>query len=84
MNKIINTCIISICMLLLAACSDASGARHTLDNAGYTNVNITGYDFFACSQDDVFSTGFTATNPKGKYVEGTVCSGLLKGSTIRF
>ena len=30
------------------------------------------------------SAGFIAINPQGKVVEGTVCSGVFKGATIRF
>ena len=39
---------------------------------------------FGCSEDDTFSTKFSATNAKGERVGGAVCSGWLKGSTIRF
>ena len=31
-----------------------------------------------------YATGFIAINPQGKVVEGTVCSGVFKGATIRF
>ncbi len=69
----------------LTGCIDATGATSTLENAGYEDVKITGYNFFACGQDDFYHTGFTAKNVKGKTVEGTVCSGLLfKDSTIRY
>lgn len=71
--------------LALAGCSDASTATRALQDAGYSDIQTTGYSFFSCGQDDTFATGFTATNPAGRRVSGTVCSGLLfKGATIRF
>lgn len=54
-----------------------------LQNEGYTNIHLTGYDAFGCADGDVFSTGFTATNSNGKEIRGVVCGGYLKGYTIR-
>ena len=69
----------------LSGCTNSSDAHRALENSGYTDVQITGYDFFACSGDDFFHTGFTAKNLNGVEVQGTVCSGLLfKNATIRF
>lgn len=69
----------------LSACSDAPTAKRTLEKAGYTDIQTTGHKFFTCGEDDTFSTGFRAKNPRGDTVEGAVCSGLLfKGATIRF
>lgn len=69
----------------LGGCTNNSDAYRALDNAGYSDIKTTGYSWFACGQDDWYSTGFTATNPKGKVVSGTVCSGVFtKGATIRF
>lgn len=77
------TCILFV--VALSACTNADNATKVLSNAGYTNIQITGYNFFACSEDDKVHTGFTATAQNGNKVEGTVCSGLLfKNSTIRF
>ena len=55
-----------------------------LQKQGYTNIEITGYEFGACAEEDVFHTGFIAVSPTGYVVGGVVCSGLMKGSTIRF
>lgn len=69
----------------LAGCTDADNAHRILENSGYDNVQITGYNWFGCSEDDFQHTGFTATGPTGKPVSGTVCSGIFfKNSTIRF
>jgi hypothetical protein len=71
-------------VLLLTACVDDSTSREVLGNAGYSDIEITGYEWGACSDSDNFSTGFKAKNPKGKKVSGVVCCGLLKRCTIRF
>ncbi len=59
-------------------------ARKALRDAGLKPVKVGGYSFFACGKDDTFSTQFTATNAQGQTVTGTVCSGWLKGKTVRF
>lgn len=68
----------------LAGCTDKPSAERTLTRAGYTDIDVGGYGFFACGEDDTFSTNFTAKNPQGQQVEGTVCGGWLKKDTIRF
>ncbi len=73
-----------VCALALTGCTRADKAQSTLEDQGYTDIHMTGYAFFACSSDDTFHDGFTAKSPSGKTVEGVVCGGLLKGSTIRF
>ena len=70
--------------LMTAACTDPKGASEALQNEGFDNVQMTGYRVWGCSDDDDFHTGFTATNAKGRPVSGVVCSGFLKGSTIRY
>lgn len=67
----------------LAGCSDPAGARKALEGAGYTDIEITGVAWTGCGQDDYEETGFKAKGPSGKQVEGAVCSGWPKGSTIR-
>jgi len=71
--------------LMLASCTSETDASRALTAQGFTNVEVTGYDFFACSKDDFYHTGFTAKNTQGTKVTGTVCSGLLfKSATIRY
>lgn len=67
----------------LTACTSADEATRALNSAGYTNIQITGFKLFGCSEDDTFRTGFKATGKDGNPVEGTVCSAFLKGATIR-
>lgn len=76
--------VLLILAFALAGCSDRQGAIKSLDNAGYTNISITGVNVFSCSEGDIYRTAFKAKNINGKYVTGTVCAGMLKGSTIRF
>lgn len=71
-------------VFLIAGCTSPESATRALQNSGYTDIHITGYRFLSCSEDDTFRTGFVATNiASGKQVQGTVCSGFLKGATIR-
>lgn len=71
-------------ILLLSACSSSSDANKALKANGFTEIKTFGRAFFACSEGDTFATKFQATNAKGERVTGTVCSGWLKGSTIRY
>lgn len=74
-----------IAALLLAGCTSENDAMRALQADGYKDIRLTGYDWFACSKDDTFHTGFTATNRDGKKVSGVVCSGLIfKSATIRY
>lgn len=69
----------------LAACTQPNNAQSLLESQGYTDVRITGYNWFGCSDDDTYHTGFEAKSPTGKPISGTVCAGLIfKGATIRF
>lgn len=70
--------------ITLTACSSPNDANKALKAQGFTAIEAHGRAFFACSEDDTFATKFTATNPKGERVAGTVCSGWLKGATIRY
>tara|TARA_Y100000310_G_scaffold9871_1_gene10580 strand:+ start:504 stop:761 length:258 start_codon:yes stop_codon:yes gene_type:complete len=71
--------------LLIGGCTDTDSSQRALRSLGFTNIQWTGYDFFGCSEDDFFHTGFTATNGNKKRVTGTVCCGLLfKNCTVRF
>lgn len=70
--------------LISIGCTDAKNAERVLTSQGYTDVKITGYDLFGCSDDDWRHTGFTAKGTNGQWVNGVVCQGLfLKGATVR-
>lgn len=82
MKKIL---IAAVLAMTLTACTDPQEAKRILKAEGYTEVEMTGYSWFGCSEDDVYHTGFTGLNAAGNLVEGTVCSGLFfKNSTIRY
>ena len=75
-------------LLILAAflasgCTDADEATKALVDSGYKDVQIKGYSLTGCSKDDAFHTEFLAKGATGNEVRGVVCSGWLKGSTIR-
>ena len=85
MKKLITAVMLVGCICLLSGCTDAPKATSVLTAQGYKDIQITGYNFAACSKDDFYHTGFSATSPSGQRVNGTACSGLLfKGTTLRF
>jgi len=63
---------IILLVLVLSSCTNTDGTRQFLQENGYSNIEITGYDFFAKSQTDLTSTGFTARNLQGQLVTGAV------------
>ncbi len=51
---------------------------------GISSPQITGYDWFSCSRDDWFHTGFTGVK-NGQNIKGVVCRGLMfKARTVRY
>lgn len=64
--------------------NDFSKGKKQLENQGYTDIVNTGYNAFCCDEKDSFSTGFKAKDKNGNEVKGCICSGVLKGITIRF
>jgi hypothetical protein len=75
--------IIGLVSVILVGCTNGPAATRALQGAGYTDIEITGFRFFGCHEDDFFRTGFKATGSTGKSVTGVVCGGLIKASTIR-
>jgi hypothetical protein len=70
-------------IVTLSGCTAARSSKRALEAAGYTNIEMKGYAFFGCDDNDRFHDKFTATGPTGVQVSGVVCSGWFKGSTIR-
>jgi hypothetical protein len=73
--------------VFLSGCTsdnDFEKGKKQLETQGYTDVRNTGYNMFCCSDDDDFSTGFTAKDKQGNIVKGCFCSAIGKGITIRF
>lgn len=50
----------------------------------FTNVELDDHGYFMCGRGDVSAIKFTAINPRGDVVNGTVCCGWFKGCTVRF
>lgn len=73
--------VLALCM---SGCTDAPKATNLLKSQGYTQIQIEGYSFFGCSEEDYWRTEFNATSPNGQRVNGVVCEGILKGQTVRF
>ena len=74
-------------LILMATCTgnvSPSKALNALGIQGLTNIELTGYRFFGCDSREYYSTGFKATGVNGKPVTGVVCSGFMKGITIRY
>ena len=76
---------VAIACAILAGCYSGNDARKALEAQGFTDIEVTGHAWFACSKGDTYATSFNATNPQGKRVSGAACSGLLfKNTTIRW
>lgn len=87
MQKIVSFVFIVLVLVFgffIAGCTDAPHSREVLRKQGFTDVEITGYVWMACSEDDTYHTGFRAKNPQGIEVEGVVCCGLVKSCTVRW
>ena len=78
---------IALVLLLVAGCTRPDQTVLILKSQGYENIKTLQWGLFTpfqCSEDDFFKTPFSAVAPNGNTVSGVVCSGLLKGSTVRF
>lgn len=72
-------------VLPLAACSvSETDANRTLNSMGITQVELGGYAFWGCSEDDTIRTKFTGIGVTGQPVSGVLCGGFMKGTTVRF
>lgn len=77
--------LVAIAAVALSGCTDPTSATKVLTQAGYSDIQMTGYDWLACGKDDTYHTGFRAKGPTGAIVNGVVCKGVFfKSSTIRF
>lgn len=82
--------VLLICLSTCFSCADEEAARKTVENQGFTDVEITGFQAFECGESDSSATGFRARNPQGRLVNGVVCCKRYfaclggKGCTIRW
>ena len=84
-NKHLGLLVMLSCLVITGCNTDRikREAETALIQQGYTDVKITGWTPFACSESDDYNEGFEATTAAGYRVKGVVCMGLFKGSTIR-
>ena len=64
--------------------NDFAKGKKQLEQQGYTDVKNTGYSAFCCDEKDTYSSGFTCKDKSGNVVKGCICSGIMKGITIRY
>lgn len=84
MKKIFILSCLFIILTFTSGCTAPDKSIRILTEQGYTDIQLNGYQWFACSEDDTFSTGFTAKKIEtGATVRGVVCSDFFKGSTVR-
>lgn len=83
MKKLILPILIAI--PLLSGCGvNPQKAKSALEAQGLTDIEIGSYSFFGCSDNDSFRSKFRAKGANGDIVYGVVCSGFLKGITVRY
>jgi hypothetical protein len=74
----------AIALGALSSCTNVDGATEALKGAGYHPIEVGGYAYFGCGEDDFYRTKFKAyNNDSTRIVTGQVCQGILKGKTIR-
>lgn len=80
----ITVVVIAVILLQLVRCESPESARKALEDAGYHPIEVGGYGWFDCSEDDWYATKFRAYSAdSSRIVEGCVCEGFFKGKTIR-
>lgn len=76
-----------ILLMLLTGCSaNKDKVKEVLEAEGCSNINVgeaSVSSVFGCGKDDSFSNTFSCTR-NTKQVSGYVCSGFLKGYTVRY
>lgn len=76
---------ILLALSLLVGCSADNGkVARVLEHEGCTQTVVGGWEFFnGCGEKDTFTNSFSCVK-NGTPVKGWVCSGLLKGYTVRY
>ncbi len=68
----------------LSSCTNKNEAEKALKDSGYHPIEVGGYGWFDCSEDDMYATKFKAySHDSSRVVTGCVCQGIFKGKTIR-
>lgn len=75
-----------LCLMLVGCSNDISRVTNILEAEGCTETRVSGWSFMgeiSCDKHDSFNNRFSC-NKNGHLVSGYVCSGFLKGMTIRY
>lgn len=73
-----------VLFVLLFSCTNEKGARKALLDSGFHPIEVGGYDWWGCGENDLYSTKFLAySSDSTRIVKGCVCEGLFKSKTIR-
>jgi hypothetical protein len=79
--------VLFIVIALIFGCTNTeaeTATRRALEGAGYTNIELRGFSWGGCAEDDVSCTEFAATGPSGISVTGAVgCRSSLSGCSIK-
>jgi len=75
--------LILLCIAAGACNVSDQECRRILYQEGVTGIQLSGHAWFACSEDDAFSTAFSGVR-NGVRVKGAVCGGFLKNYTVRY
>ena len=66
--------ILIIILISIFSCTNKKGAEKALRDFGFHPIEIGGYGYFDCSEDDVYATRFKAyTQDSSRIVTGCVC-----------
>ncbi|MBK6932420.1 MAG: hypothetical protein IPH12_16810 [Saprospirales bacterium] len=76
--------VFALILLANSSCTDADGAKKTVERFGFKPIEVGGYSFWNGSVTDRCKTKFKAVAVNGDTVTGAVTKGwIFKGSTIR-
>lgn len=76
--------VFALILLTSSSCTDAGGAKKTIERFGFKPIEVGGYSFWNGSATDRCKTKFKAVALNGDTVTGAVTKGwIFKGSTIR-
>lgn len=84
MNKLLITLLSALVLTGCTNSADFTKGSNQLTQQGYTDIKSTGYSYWCCDEKDTFSEGFVCKDRNGNQVSGCICSGFMKGVTIRF
>jgi len=75
--------IVAVGAFVLMAFPPRDDMRSAVINSGFREVQLAGFAWFGCSEQDTFRQKWKGHSSEGKPVTGVVCGGLLKGWTVR-